>query len=203
MAEDELKEYQRKRDFNKTTEPRHSSGRSPGARAFVIQKHDASNLHYDFRLEIDGVLKSWVVPKGPSTNLADKRMAIQTEDHPLSYKDFEGVIPKGEYGAGPVLVWDRGTYKNRKRKDGRLQAMERALDEGRIEVWLNGEKLQGGYALIRTGKRSEKRWLLIKTKDDEADVRRNPVSTQPDSVISGRSLRQIESDDRSTNGGET
>ncbi len=195
MAKDKLKEYKSKRDFDKTSEPRGGS-RSKGGRAFVIQKHDASNLHYDLRLEIDGVLKSWAVPKGPSTDPSEKRMALETEDHPLGYKDFEGVIPEDEYGAGPVMVWDRGTYKNQKREKGRLLAMDKAYDKGRIEVWLDGDKLKGGYALIRTGKKSDNRWLLIKMKDDEADARRNPVSSQPKSVLSGRTLKQIESDER-------
>jgi DNA ligase D-like protein (predicted 3'-phosphoesterase) len=199
MSTDKLKEYKKKRDFNKTSEPKGGS-RSKGGRAFVIQKHDASNLHYDFRLEVDGVLKSWAVPKGPSTNPSDKRMAIETEDHPLGYKDFEGVIPEGEYGAGPVMVWDHGTYKNTKRIDGRLLAMDKAYDKGRIEIWLEGEKLKGGYALVRTGKKSDKRWLLIKMKDDEADARRNPVSSQPKSVISGRTLKQIEADESKKQG---
>lgn len=194
MSADKLKEYKKKRDFDKTSEPE-GGGRSKGGRAFVIQKHDASNLHYDFRLEVDGVLKSWAVPRGPSTNPSDKRMAIETEDHPMGYKDFEGVIPEGEYGAGPVMVWDHGTYKNTKRIDGRLLAMDKAYDKGRIEIWLQGEKLKGGYALVRTGKKSDKRWLLIKMKDDEADARRNPVSSQPKSVISGRTLKQIEADE--------
>ncbi|MBD3333034.1 DNA ligase [candidate division GN15 bacterium] len=199
MSTDKLKEYKKKRDFGKTSEPE-GGGRSKGGRAFVIQKHDASNLHYDFRLEVDGVLKSWAVPKGPSTNPSDKRMAIETEDHPMGYKDFEGVIPEGEYGAGPVMVWDHGTYKNMKRVDGRLLAMDKAYDKGRIEIWLEGEKLKGGYALVRTGKKSDKRWLLIKMKDDEADARRNPVSSQPKSVISGRTLKQIEADESKKQG---
>lgn len=186
-----LKDYRSKRDFNKTREPRGGGGKG-GRRRFVIQKHDASNLHYDFRLEFGGVLVSWAVPKGPSTDPGERRLAIQTEDHPRDYIDFEGVIPKGEYGAGTVMVWDTGPYKNLKANKGpNSQSMEDALDEGLIEVWLEGEKIQGGYALKRTQGGKKSRWLMIKMDDEAADARRNPVSTQPDSVKSGRSLEEI------------
>ena len=158
---------------------------------FVIQQHDASTLHYDFRIEADGVLKSWAVPKGPSTDPAEKRMAIPTEDHPLEYADFEGVIPEGEYGAGAVLVWDRGPYRNITEKDGEIQPVEKAIKAGHLLIELNGEKLSGGYALHRTGSGDDARWLLIKTDDDDADGRRNPVSTEPKSVKSGRTIEQI------------
>jgi len=158
----------------------------------VIQKHDASTLHYDFRLEIDGVLKSWAVPKGPSTDPRVRRLAIPTEDHPLEYADFEGTIPEGEYGAGTVLVWDTGPYRNlRAGKEGDGQSMLQALKEGKVEVWLDGMKLQGGYVLIRTGKGDDVRWLLIKMNDDEADARRNPTSTEPESALTGRTLEEI------------
>ncbi len=196
-----LHEYVRKRNFHSTSEP--SSGRAAarGRRRFVIQKHDASRLHYDFRLEFGGVLVSWAVPKGLSTSPRDKRLAIQTEDHPRSYGDFEGVIPDGEYGAGPVLIWDAGAYRNLRANKGRdRKSMEASLKAGLIEVWLEGEKLKGGYALkrIRSGKKSQ--WLIIKMDDEHADARRKPVSTQPNSVKSGRSLRQIKRDDRATHG---
>jgi len=158
----------------------------------VIQKHDASTLHYDFRLEVDGVLKSWAVPKGPSTDPRVRRLAIPTEDHPLEYADFEGTIPEGEYGAGTVLVWDTGPYRNlRAGKEGDGQSMLQALKEGKVEVWLDGMKLQGGYVLIRTGKGDDVRWLLIKMNDDEADARRNPTSTEPESALTGRTLKEI------------
>lgn len=158
----------------------------------MIQKHDASTLHYDFRLEIDGVLKSWAVPKGPSTDPRVRRLAIPTEDHPLEYADFEGTIPEGEYGAGTVLVWDTGPYRNlRAGKEGDGQSMLQALKEGKVEVWLDGMKLQGGYVLIRTGKGDDARWLLIKMNDDEADARRNPTSTEPESALTGRTLKEI------------
>jgi DNA ligase D-like protein (predicted 3'-phosphoesterase) len=160
----------------------------------VIQKHDARNLHFDFRLEVGDVLKSWAVPKGPSTNPSDKRLAVPTEDHPLEYADFEGVIPEGEYGAGAVLVWDTGWYRNLMAEKKEPLSMEEALDRGHVEVWLEGQKLRGGYALVRTrggGSGADRRWLLVKMKDEGADARRNPVSTEPDSVPSGRSLEEI------------
>ncbi|ALP53936.1 DNA ligase [Candidatus Tenderia electrophaga] len=188
---DKLKGYRSKRDFSKTQEPQGGDGQS-GGRRFVIQKHEASSLHYDFRLEFGGVLVSWAVPKGLSTDPGEKRLAIQTEDHPRGYIDFEGVIPAGEYGAGTVMVWDTGHYRNLKaRKGPDSQRMEDALSDGLIEVWLEGQKLQGGYALKRTQGGKKPRWLVIKMDDAAADARRNPVSTEPDSVKSGRSLKQI------------
>lgn len=192
MAKDKLSEYKKKRDFKKTAEP-HGGGKSKkGGRIFVIQKHDASRLHYDFRLEIDGTLKSWAVPKGPSLNPSDKRLAVETEDHPLAYAEFEGVIPEGEYGGGTVMVWDTGTYTNIKRKDGRPVAMQKCYESGQIEVELDGAKLAGGYALRRFRvEKGKAQWLLIKMKDDHADARRNPVSSEPKSVLSDRTINQI------------
>jgi DNA ligase D-like protein (predicted 3'-phosphoesterase) len=184
--EDQLKEYREKRDFRRTTEPQ-GNERKPGDEPqFVIQKHDARSLHYDFRLEAGEVLKSWAVPKGPSTDPSQKRLAIPTEDHPLDYVDFEGTIPEGEYGAGSVIVWDTGPYRVLKE-----QSLEDMIKEGHVEVWLEGQKIKGGYALIRTGDGEDSRWLLIKMKDDEADARRNPTSTEPRSVLSGRTLEEV------------
>ncbi len=183
--------YSRKRNFQRTPEPEGGKSGSSEKPLFVIQKHDASSLHYDFRLEMDGVLKSWAVPKGPSTDPREKRLAMPTEDHPLDYADFEGVIPEGDYGAGTVLVWDTGPYRNlrfEKKDDGR--SMAESHKDGKIEVWLEGRKIKGGYALIRTGGNDD-RWLLVKMDDDEADARRNPVSTEPTSVLSGRTMEQI------------
>jgi DNA ligase D-like protein (predicted 3'-phosphoesterase) len=135
---------------------------------------------------------SWAVPKGPSTDPRQKRLAVPTEDHPLDYADFEGVIPEGEYGAGTVLVWDTGPYRNLKKDDeGNEVPVVDALEQGHVTVWLGGKKLRGGYSLVRTGKGKDKRWLLVKMKDDEADARRNPVSTEPESVLSGKTLEEI------------
>jgi DNA ligase D-like protein (predicted 3'-phosphoesterase) len=191
MKKDSLEAYRKKRDFRKTPEPSGKAGARGKHPIFVIQKHDARNLHYDFRLEVDGVLKSWAVPKGPSTDPRDKRLAVPTEDHPMEYADFEGVIPKGEYGGGTVLLWDKGTYRNLKKKNGKEVPVGRCMRDGHIVVKLHGKKLKGGYSLIRTGKGKEERWLLVKMDDDEADSRRNPVSTEPESVLSGRTVEEI------------
>jgi DNA ligase D-like protein (predicted 3'-phosphoesterase) len=193
MPSDPLKDYREKRDFGKTPEPSGHARRGRKAPRFVIQKHDASSLHYDFGLEAAGVLKSWAVPKGPSTDPKDKRLAMPTEDHPLTYAGFEGVIPEGEYGAGPVIVWDAGTYRNLTEADGREVPVEDAVERGHVKVWLEGEKLRGGYSLRRTqiGRSSRAKWLLVKLKDDQADARRNPVSTAPGSVLTGRTIEDL------------
>jgi DNA ligase D-like protein (predicted 3'-phosphoesterase) len=184
---DALRAYREKRDFRRSPEPRGTRGRGrKKAPRFVIQKHDATSLHYDFRLETEGVLKSWAVPKGPSTDPREKRLAMPTEDHPLAYADFEGVIPEGEYGAGTVIVWDYGSYRNLGE-----EPVERALEQGHATVWLEGEKLRGGYALTRIGKGKRERWLLVKMDDEGADRRRNPVSSQPESVLSGKTIEQV------------
>jgi len=189
---DKLNEYRKKRDFKKTTEPGGDNGKGSDRPRFVIQKHDASNLHYDFRLEIDGVLKSWAVPKGPSTDPSEKRLATLTEDHPLEYADFEGTIPEEEYGGGTVIVWDGGTYRNLREEKDDGKSMQESFDEGKVEVWLEGKKLQGGYVLIHTGgSKDAKRWLLKKMKDDRADARRNPVSTEPESILSDKTIEEI------------
>jgi DNA ligase D-like protein (predicted 3'-phosphoesterase) len=184
-AKNTLKEYRQKRDFRKTPEPSPEKKKRGKEPIFVIQRHQARTLHYDFRLEAAGVLKSWAVPKGPSLDPREKRLAVPTEDHPLAYRDFEGVIPEGEYGAGTVIVWDTGVYRNLKEKNGKEIPLEQCLEEGHITVWLEGKKIKGGYALIRTGKEKDRRWLLVKMDDQESDARRNPVRTQPESVLSG------------------
>ncbi len=189
---DPLDKYREKRDFSRTPEP-------PGERkatshpVFVIQKHHATTLHYDFRLEVDGVLKSWAVPKGPSVDPKEKRLAVPTDDHPLDYADFEGVIPAGSYGAGTVLVWDRGTYRNLTRKEGREVGVAEAVRRGHISVWLEGEKVRGGYALTRFRTGKGEAWLLVKMDDTEADPGQNPVATEPRSVVSNRTLEEIAS----------
>jgi DNA ligase D-like protein (predicted 3'-phosphoesterase) len=197
-AKEKLADYREKRDFGKTPEPGDRgidfdwAGERP---IFVIQKHAASTLHYDFRIEVDGVLKSWAVPKGPSTDPKQKRLAIPTEDHPLEYAEFEGVIPADAYGGGTVLIWDWGSYRNLKEDEiGEQEArsISRQIEDGHVAIWLNGQKLSGGYALIRTGRGEDARWLLIKINDDKADAQRNPTSTETRSVKSGRTLEEIE-----------
>jgi DNA ligase D-like protein (predicted 3'-phosphoesterase) len=193
MARNSLDTYREKRDLGRSSEPSGSRRRrGPKQPMFVIQKHDASSLHYDFRLEAGGVLKSWAVPKGPSTDPRDKRLAMAVEDHPLDYGDFEGLIPEGEYGAGPVIVWDTGTYRNLTERDGDEVPIEQAVEDGHVTVWLEGEKLHGGYSLRRMA--DDRRWLLVKKRDDHADARRNPVSSQPASVKSGRTVEEIAAD---------
>lgn len=185
--------YKKKRDFSKTPEPKGGKKKAGKKPVFVIQKHDARNLHYDFRLEIDGTLKSWSVPKGPSTDPSVKRMAIPTEDHPLEYADFEGTIPKGQYGGGTVMVWDRGTFENIKQnRDGNPLTLSESYQMGTVEVRLHGEKIYGGYALVRMNSGNmEGNWLLIKMDDEDADAHRNPVSTQNKSVLSGKTMSAI------------
>jgi DNA ligase D-like protein (predicted 3'-phosphoesterase) len=191
---DRLSDYGEKRDFSVSSEPKGSMGKTTEKPVFVVQMHDASSPHYDVRLEVDGVLKSWAVPKGPSTDPREKRLAIATEDHPLVYADFEGVIPEGEYGSGTVLIWDRGTYENITGKEDSLRPMAEALAEGRALVRLHGKKIRGGYALQRIDNEKDQ-WLLIKMDDDAADARRNPVSTEPNSVVSGRCIDEITADE--------
>lgn len=189
-----LKLYRDRRDFRRSPEPSGRLGRKPGSRPiFVIQKHDASQLHYDFRLEIDGVLKSWAIPKGPSLNPREKRLAVSTEDHPLDYADFEGTIPEGEYGGGTVLVWDAGTFRNLTLDDsGRAMSASRGLDQGKLVIELWGRKLRGKWSLVHARIKGDRdSWLLMKLKDEFADGRRKPTSTQPKSVLSGKDLEQI------------
>lgn len=188
-----LAAYRRKRDFSRTSEPTGSDASEASEQPrFVIQEHDASTHHYDLRLEVDGVLASWAVPKGPSTDPREKRLALPTEDHPLEYADFEGVIPAGAYGAGTVLVWDAGTYRNLKEShDGQSVPLKHQLADGHATFWLEGEKVRGGYALTQVAEGDDERWLLVKMADDEADARRNPVSTEPESVKTGRTLEEV------------
>jgi len=159
--------------------------RDPGAPRFVIQEHAASSRHFDFRLEVGGVLKSWAVPKGPSTDPREKRLAVAVEDHSLDYAGFEGEIESG-YGAGRVIVWDAGTWRSL--TDG---PVEEALARGHLSFWLEGEKLRGGWTLQRTGAGAKPQWLLIKRRDEGADARRRPVSTQRESVLTGRTIDEV------------
>jgi DNA ligase D-like protein (predicted 3'-phosphoesterase) len=186
-----LEAYRRRRVGGRTPEPPATPGR-PGRRPrFVVQEHQARTHHFDFRLEVEGVLKSWAVPKGPSTDPSEKRLAMAVEDHPLDYADFEGVIPKGEYGAGSVIVWDRGTYDNLTEQGGAEKSVAGALEDGHLLIELHGQKLKGGYALQRIGPAGDPKWLLIKTKGRAADTRRRPSSRERRSVASGRTLAEV------------
>jgi len=194
-----LSEYERKRDFSKTKEP---SARAKGKRRgkarrrhprFSFQKHSATSEHYDLRLEVDGVLASWAIPKGPSLDPRDKRLAMRTEDHPLEYLEWEGVIEEGQYGAGPMIVWDRGVFQNiSETRRGEPMDLQKAIEVGDVKIFMLGEKIKGAYALVRTGPAGEReKWLLIKKRDEGADARRRPTSSQPESVLSGRTIEQV------------
>jgi DNA ligase D-like protein (predicted 3'-phosphoesterase) len=164
---------------------------APEGPIFVVQQHAARTTHFDFRLETGGVLKSWAVPKGPSTNPRDKRLAMPVEDHELDHADFEGRIPEGEYGAGAVIVWDRGTWENATEdEDGKEVPPEEALEAGQLKFRLEGEKLRGGWALVWMG--GDRGWLLVKERDEAATDGEDVVATRPESVISGRTLADLE-----------
>ena len=184
-----LKKYRQRRDFTKTMEPsttKKSKHKRSNGPIFVVQKHQATHLHYDFRIEIDEILKSWVIPKGPSQNPKEQRLAIPTDDHPYDYAWFEGVISKGNYGAGTVMVWDIGTYKNTKEKDDKIVPIKQCFKDGKIEIWLDGKKMKGGYALIRMKNKDE--WLLIKMNDEYANKK---YLNEDKSALSGKSLEEI------------
>ncbi len=198
-----LEEYKRKRRFEETPEPPPKVEKKVGHR-FVVQKHDATRLHYDFRLEMDGVLKSWAVPKGPSLDPGDKRLAMQVEDHPVSYFDFEGIIPEGNYGAGTVMVWDVGTWQplspvpvNSEYVPGTDAEAAAMLAKGDLKFRLDGKKLKGDFALIKMrGRRPGSKgneWLLIK-KHDDAAVEGYDIDEFDESVLSKRSLAEIAGD---------
>src|SRR5581483_1627954 len=185
-----LKKYREKRKFNKTPEPSGSPAQHKGKPLiFVIQKHEASRLHYDFRLELDGVLKSWAVPKGPSMNPKDKRLAMMVEDHPYSYKDFEGIIPKGNYGAGTVMIWDEGAYISLKDPKNSEKELQKELERGLLEIVLLGKKIKGAFDLVRSKNYEENSWLLIKREDEYAT--KKDITKEDTSVLSGRSMEQI------------
>jgi bifunctional non-homologous end joining protein LigD len=186
-----LRRYREKRDFAATPEPVGAKAKLIQGPIFVIQKHAAKRLHYDLRLEIDGVLKSWSVPRGPSSKPADRRLAVQVEDHPLDYQDFEGTIPKGQYGAGQVIVWDRGTYRNITDDPNRPTSMSKALEDGKVEVFFEGEKIKGGYALIQmqSPRTDKSNWLLIKLKDDYVGTLPEDLEEEGQSVTTGRTIR--------------
>ena len=181
-----LNEYKKKRKFDKTPEPGPTKKRTKSGHIFVVQKHRATQLHYDFRLEADGVLKSWAVPKGPSLDPKVKRLAMQVEDHPVDYAKFEGVIPEGEYGGGTVMVWDYGTYEPENTDN-----VSEALRKGELKFTLNGEKLKGSWVLVRT---RDRQWLLMKHRDyytTDEDV----TELAPVSILTRRSLAEIAEDE--------
>ncbi|MFG3203486.1 DNA polymerase ligase N-terminal domain-containing protein [Streptomyces sp. NPDC048192] len=198
-AEDRLRTYRGRRDFERTREP---SGQGPRAGGdeprFVVQIHDASRMHFDFRLQVDDVLKSWSVPKGPSTDPADKRMAVPTEDHPLEYEEFEGVIPKGEYGGGTVIVWDHGTYEPLSHdRRGRPVDFAESLERGHATFRLHGSKLRGEYALtrFRGGEGEQEAWLLVRKGRAGASGHGTVDPRRARSVRTGRTLAQVAAGD--------
>ncbi len=181
-----LQPYRAKRNFAKTPEPTGIQDQHDGNR-FVVHKHHATADHYDLRLEIDGVLKSWAVPRGPSLNPADKRLAVQTEDHPIDYIDFEGVIPAGEYGGGPMIVWDTGTWAP-------MDDIDTSLEKGAFKFRLSGEKLRGGWMLARLKAKEDEdkvNWLLFKERDQAADAKVDILTKRPESVKSGRRIEEL------------
>jgi bifunctional non-homologous end joining protein LigD len=187
-----LRAYRSKRDFAKTSEPRGTKLRAGPALAYVIQKHDASHLHFDVRLEVDGVMKSWAVPKGPSVNPAVKRLAVQVEDHPIEYNTFEGIIPKGEYGGGTVMIWDRGSWRYGGDDPDPKQGIREGLRHGKLEIVLEGRRLRGAWVFVRTGKQGSKpQWLLIKQRDRHAGDGPEPVERFTRSVVSRRTMSGI------------
>lgn len=191
--EPKLNEYRSKRDFSRTAEPEGRSTRSARKHAFVIQKHDASHLHYDLRLEHDGVMKSWAVPKGPSLDPSVKRLAMQVEDHPIEYNKFEGTIPGGEYGGGTVMLWDRGTYSYGGSDPDPEEGLRRGYQKGDFKFVLNGERLRGSWALVRMrGDRPGKpQWLLIKHRDEHAVPGSDVTADYQTSVATGRTMEEV------------
>lgn len=188
-----LSEYKQKRDFSKTAEPSGAPVKRGSRRKlrFVVQKHAASHLHFDFRLELDGVMKSWAVPKGPSYDPSVRRLAMEVEDHPIEYNTFEGTIPKGQYGGGTVMLWDRGTYEPE--DGGGEDALREGYERGDLKFVLHGERLQGGWVLVRI-RRDEggrRQWLLIKHRDEMATSKFDVVAEVETSVKSGRTMDEI------------
>src|SRR5438874_12938716 len=184
-----LSKYKEKRSFNKTPEP--TSGKASGKELrFVVQKHDASHLHYDFRLEMESVLKSWAIPKGPSMDPQVKRLAMMVEDHPYDYRTFEGIIPEGNYGAGTVIIWDEGTYepieKTNKKEEQKILLQQ--LHQGNLKFVLHGKKLKGEFALVKINSRGENSWLLIKHRDKYATT--DDITKKDKSVVSNKTLEQ-------------
>lgn len=189
-----LAEYHRKRDFNKTQEPRGATKtKAAKTLVFVVQKHAATRLHYDLRLELDGVMKSWAVPKGPSMDPADKRLAMHVEDHPIEYNGFEGIIPKGQYGGGSVMIWDQGIYSYGDTDLDPVEGLRRGYEKGDLKFVMLGERLKGSFVLVRLkGKKaSGKEWLLIKHKDEYAQPGFDVTDEFNTSVVTGRTMDKI------------
>jgi bifunctional non-homologous end joining protein LigD len=188
-----LGEYHAKRDFKTTAEPRGGRVRRAArrARAYVIQKHAASHLHYDLRLEIDGVMKSWAVPKGPSLDPGVKRLAMEVEDHPIEYNKFEGTIPAGQYGGGTVMLWDRGTFEYDGPSDDPAEGLRRGWEKGDLKIALHGERLQGSWALVRMRRPGRPQWLLIKHRDEFAEPGSDVAAEWTTSVATGRTMEEI------------
>ncbi|HET6615196.1 MAG TPA: DNA polymerase ligase N-terminal domain-containing protein, partial [Dehalococcoidia bacterium] len=194
---DQLLKYRQKRDFDKTPEPESGAPADHKDLTFVVQQHRATRMHWDFRLEVDGVLVSWAVPRGPSLNTQDKRMAAHVEDHPFDYGGFEGVIPKGNYGAGEVIVWDNGTYTPDEDgetswgdRDEGNRRMREGLENGKISITMRGKKLRGSWTLVRT-KKEPNSWLLIKHRDEYASTTKD-ILEEDKSVISGLSIKDLQ-----------
>jgi bifunctional non-homologous end joining protein LigD len=190
-ASDTLDVYNAKRDFTKTEEPSGKRVKTAKDLRFVVQKHAASHLHFDFRLELDGVMKSWAVPKGPSYDPTVKRLAMQVEDHPIEYNSFEGTIPKGQYGGGTVMIWDRGTYEPQS-GDGQ-DAVREGYRRGDLKIVMHGERMQGSWVLVRTRRddRGKAQWLLIKHRDHLAMEGADIVAAVQTSVVTGRTMEEI------------
>jgi bifunctional non-homologous end joining protein LigD len=188
-----LAEYRRKRDFARTKEPRGGRRARTGKLAFVIQKHAASRLHFDLRLELDGVMKSWAVPKGPSLDPSVKRLAMPVEDHPIEYNAFEGTIPAGEYGGGTVMIWDRGTYTYGGEDEDPIEGLRRGFEKGDFKFVLHGKRLKGSWVLVRTrrGDSGRAQWLLIKHRDAHAEPGSDIVADAETSVATGRTMEEI------------
>jgi bifunctional non-homologous end joining protein LigD len=195
-TEPQLAEYHKKRDFSKTAEPKGGTAPVTEQLVFVVQKHAATRLHYDFRLELDGVMKSWAVPKGPSMDPAVKRLAMEVEDHPIEYNSFEGTIPKGQYGGGTVMLWDRGIYTYGDTDLAPLAGLRRGYAKGDLKIVLLGERLKGSFVLVRTkrGDRGKNQWLLIKHRDEYAEPESEIAEQYVTSVDSGRTMEQIARD---------
>jgi DNA ligase D-like protein (predicted 3'-phosphoesterase) len=195
-----LKKYRARRELRRTSkyEPYGKIKKSKSKKLlYVVQKHDASHLHFDLRLEIDGVLKSWAVPKGIPTTRGVRRLAMPTDDHPMEYGDFEGIIPEGHYGAGTVMIWDTGTFENIKEKDGKLVPLKESYKQGTVEVFIKGKKIWGPYALIKTkGLYSKDSWILLKMNPREEESKKQSIKTikKDVSALTGRTMKQITDD---------